>query len=226
MIKRRRKKVDFTEADNLAIQRCLNGEKEAYRELVDRYQRRGISIAYGYVHNIDDAQDMVQEAFVRAYKNLNRFEIGSSFVAWFSKIVVNVCIDHYRKQKKRRGVEYEDEYRRRDAIDQFAFAGNSTDLQPHNNIEQEELSSAIQNALNRLSENHRTIILLREIEGLSYEEIAESMDCNLGTVMSRLHHARKKLQEALKPYLSSAGDVELLRRAGEGVGTKRKPQES
>ena len=92
MIKRRRKKVDFTEADNLAIQRCLSGDKEAYRELVDRYQRRGISIAYGYVHNIDDAQDMVQEAFMRAYKNLNRFEIGSSFVAWFSKIVVSFFI--------------------------------------------------------------------------------------------------------------------------------------
>ena len=223
MIKRRRKRQDFTEADNLAIQRCLEGDKNAYRELVDRYQRRAVSIAYGYVHNTDDAQDMVQEAFIRAYKNLNRFEPGSSFIAWFSKIVVNVCIDHYRKQKKRKSVEYDDSYQRRDAIDGHALAGNPIELQPHRRLEQEELSGAIEQALSRLSENHRTIIVLREVEGLSYEEIAESMSCNLGTVMSRLHHARKKLQEALRPYLNSAGEEELAQRAGEGVGTKRNP---
>ena len=221
MIKRRRKRQDFTEADNLAIQRCLEGEKDAYRELVDRYQRRGISIAYGYVHNMDDAQDMVQEAFVRAYKNLQRFEPGSSFIAWFSKIVVNVCIDHYRRQKKRRSVEYDDTYQRRDAIDGHTLAGNPIELQPHRRLEQVELSEAIESALSRLSENHRTIILLREVEGLSYEDIAESMDCNLGTVMSRLHHARKNLQEALRSYLNATGEGELAAKAGEGVGTKR-----
>jgi RNA polymerase sigma-70 factor (ECF subfamily) len=170
---------------------------------------------------MDDAQDMVQEAFVRAYKGLERFELGSSFIAWFSKIVVNVCIDYYRKQKKRRSVEYDDTYHRRDESAEHSLVGNTRELQPHRRMEREELSEALEQALNLLSENHRTIMILREIDGLSYEEIAETMDCSIGTVMSRLHHARKKLQEKLRPYLKSIGATHLAERAGDGVGTKR-----
>jgi RNA polymerase sigma-70 factor, ECF subfamily len=218
---RRRRRVDHTEADNLAIKRCLEGDKDAFTELVDRYQRRGISIAYGYVHNYDDAQDMVQEAFVRSYKGLNRFEPGSSFSAWFGRIVVNVCIDHYRKQKKRTSVEYDDSYIRRDAINEHSFVGTTRDLEPHHRSEQEELREALDLAINKLSEKHRTIIILREIDDLSYEEIAEVIQCSLGTVMSRLHHARKNLQEALRPYLKAIGELHLADQAGEGVGTKR-----
>lgn len=225
MIKRRRRSADHTEADNQAIKECLAGNKEAFRELVDRYQRRGISIAYGYVHSMDDAQDMVQEAFMRAYKGLDRFEPGSSFSAWLSKIIVNVCIDHYRKRKKRGSVEYDDSYRRSDASTEHSFVGTTRDLEPHHRSEQEELKEALDQALNRLSDKHRTVIVLREIDDLSYEDIAESLQCSIGTVMSRLHHARKNLQEALRPYLKASGELYLAERAGEGVGTKRKHEE-
>ncbi len=221
MVKRRKRGTDHREADNLAIRKCLNGDKSAFRELVDRHQRRGISIAYGYVHSYDDAQDMVQEAFVRSYKGLDRFEPGSSFSAWFGKIVINVCIDHYRKQKKRNAVEYDDTYIRSDTNAEFSFVGSTHDLEPHHRSEQVELQEALEQALSKLSEKHRTVIVLREIDDLSYEEIADTMQCNLGTVMSRLHHARKKLQEALRPFLKASGELYLADQAGEGVGTKR-----
>jgi RNA polymerase sigma-70 factor (ECF subfamily) len=87
--------------------------------------------------------------------------------------------------------------------------------------ERVELNAALQAALSTLSESHRTVIVLREVEGLSYDEIAESMDCHIGTVMSRLHHARKKLQESLRPYLVESGMEYLAEKAGDGVGTKR-----
>ena len=224
MIRRRRQQVDTKEADNHAIKRCLDGEQKAFNELVERYQKRGISVAYGYVHNYDDAEDMVQEAFVRAYKGLDRFELGSSFAAWFKKIVVNVCIDHYRKQKKRNSVEYDETYKRTDATEEYSFVGTTHDLEPHHRSEQEELREALEQALNKLSDKHRTIVVLREIDDHSYEEIAEILDCSIGTVMSRLHHARKNLQEALRPYLKATGELYLAQQAGEGVGTKRKPE--
>lgn len=208
--------------DNKAIQRCLAGDQEAFREIVERHQARAISIAMGYVNrNFNDAQDMVQEAFLRAYKSLDRYIPNSSFSAWFGRIVVNVCIDYYRKQKKRNSVEYDDGYNRRDVSAEHSFVGTTRDLEPHHRSEQEELQEALKQAMNKLSEKHRTIIILREVDDLSYEEIAEVMDCNLGTVMSRLHHARKKYQEALRPYLKSIGEFELAAHAGEGVGTKR-----
>lgn len=223
---RRRKRAhnngEQNDSDQKIIERCLAGEQAAFQELVERHQKRGISIALGYVNrNFTDAQDMVQEAFLRAYKGLNRFIPGSSFSAWFSKIVVNVCIDHYRKQKKRNSVEYDDSYKRRDVTDEHSFVGNTRDLEPHHRSEQAELHQALEVAMNKLSEKHRTIIILREVDHRSYEEIAEILDCSLGTVMSRLHHARKNYQEALRPYLKSIGEYQLAALAGEGVGTKR-----
>jgi RNA polymerase sigma-70 factor (ECF subfamily) len=167
---------------------------------------------------------MVQEAFVRVYRGLDRFELGSSFGAWFKKIVVNVCIDHYRKQKKRNSVEYDETYKRTDATEEHSFVGTTHDLEPHHRSEQEELREALEQALNKLSEKHRIIVVLREIDDHSYEEIAEILDCSIGTVMSRLHHARKNLQEALRPYLKASGELYLAEQAGEGVGTKRKTE--
>ena len=95
-------KKDFRKEDNDAIQRCLNGDETGFRELVERYQRRAIGVALGYVKNIEDAQDIVQDAFMRTYRNLATFDTKSHFFTWFYRIVVNACIDDYRKKKKRR----------------------------------------------------------------------------------------------------------------------------
>jgi RNA polymerase sigma-70 factor (ECF subfamily) len=218
--------LDEREADRRAIERCLKGDREAFSELVNRYQKPALHLAYRYVRHDDDALDLVQDAFLKAYKALERFELGSSFYAWLSKIVSNSCIDHLRKQKKRRGVEYEDTYHRRDADPERALSADMSDAHPATAYETRELQEVINTALMTLSDKHREVIILRELEQLSYEEIAQATSAHIGTVMSRLHHARKKLQEALRPYYESIGDEHLVSLIGEGVGTKRKVKPS
>lgn len=202
--------------DEELIDRCRRGEPQAYRELVERYQRRAVGIALGMLRNREDALDAAQEAFVKVYRNLEGFKGDSSFYTWLYRIVVNVCIDHIRKHRKAKAVEYDDTFRRRDEIQDVPLTGNTRPMHPAFGVENKELEKALNEALAQLSENHRTILVLREVEGLSYEEIAEVMECHLGTVMSRLHHARKNMQKALKPYLEAAGS-ELAERAGAGV---------
>lgn len=203
------------------IERCKAGDRQAFSILVSKYQRRAFGIAYGILKNPDDAMDAAQDAFVKVFRNIGGFKGNSSFYTWFYRIVVNVCIDQYRRKKKMRSVEYDDTYRRRDESDGVhPLQGNTRPMHPGEKFKQEELGEVLYAALETLSDNHRTIIILREVEGLSYEEIAETMDCHLGTVMSRLHHARKNLQKALKPYLEEFGDPRALR-AGAGVRKKR-----
>ncbi|MCA9541039.1 MAG: sigma-70 family RNA polymerase sigma factor [Myxococcales bacterium] len=212
--------MDATEEEIIA--RCQRGDRAAFQLLVARYQRRAYGIAYGMLRNSDDAMDAAQDAFVKVLRNIHGFKGESSFYTWFYRIVVNVCIDHCRKHRKFKNVEYDDTYKRRDESDGVApLVGNTRPLHPGFSFENDELGQVLNAALDTLTENHRTIILLREVEGLSYEEIAETMDCHLGTVMSRLHHARKNLQKALKPYLDAAGNP-LGDRAGAGVRKPRK----
>lgn len=211
-----------TSPEDELIARCQRGDRQAFEQLVRKYQRRAYGIAYGVLKNPDDAMDAAQDAFVKVFRNIEGFRGNSSFYTWFYRIVVNVCIDRYRKRKKSRSVEYDDTYRRRDeSVGVHPLHGNTRPMNPGDKFFQEELGEVLAEALDTLSENHRTIIVLREIEGMSYEEIAETMDCHLGTVMSRLHHARKNLQNALKPYLESAGDPRA-RRAGKGVRKKQR----
>ena len=202
--------------DQELVARCQRGDHRAFRVLVDKYQRRAYGIAMGILRNPDDARDAAQEAFIKVFRNVDGFKGDSSFYTWLYRIVVNVCIDHIRKHKKARNIEYDETFRRRDEIEEFPLTANTRAMQPGVAHEVKELNGVLEEALARLSENHRTIILLREVEGLSYEEIAEVMDCHLGTVMSRLHHARKNLQLALKPYLEGAGSG-MAERAGLGV---------
>lgn len=204
------------------IARCKQGDRRAFEMLVSKYQRRAYAIAYGVLRNPDDAMDAAQDAFVKVFRNIKSFKGDSSFYTWFYRIVVNVCIDQCRRRKKMKSVEYDDTFRRKDeSAGVMPLQGNTRPMHPGAKFDQEELNAVLSAAIDSLSENHRTIIILREIEGLSYEEIAEVMDCHLGTVMSRLHHARKNLQKALKPYLEAAGDP-LADRAGRGVRKQRK----
>jgi RNA polymerase sigma-70 factor (ECF subfamily) len=116
-----------------------------------------------------------------------------------------------------RSVEYDDSYKRRDeTVGVVPLTGNTRPMHPGAAFESDELGKVLNDALSKLTENHRTILLLREVEGMSYEDIADSMDCHLGTVMSRLHHARKNLQKVLKPYLEASGST-LSERVGAGV---------
>ena len=199
------------------IARCRRGDRSAFQILVERYERRAYGISYGMLRNRDDAMDAAQDAFVKVFRNIGSFKGDSSFYTWFYRIVKNVCIDHCRKKSRAKTVEYDETYRRKDEDPGVMnLTGNTRSMQPGVAFEQAELGTILSEALARLSENHRAIIVLREVDGLSYEEIAEIMDCHLGTVMSRLHHARKNLQKVLKPYLDAAGS-DLSKRAGAGV---------
>ena len=206
--------------DQELVARCQRGDHRAFRVLVDKYQRRAYGIAIGVLRNPEDARDAAQEAFIKVFRNIDGFKGDSSFYTWLYRIVVNVCIDHFRKNRRVRNVEYDETFKRRDEMEQVPLSGNTRAMHPGVALETQELNGVLAEALATLSENHRTIILLREVEGLSYEEIAEVMECHLGTVMSRLHHARKNLQNALKPFLESAGDP-LAERAGQGVRRER-----
>lgn len=189
--------------------RAQNGEQAAFRLLVERYQRKVYSVAYSMVRNPEDAMDLSQEAFIKAYRNLDGFQGSSSFYTWIYRITVNLAIDHLRKRGRYHSVDYDDRIGRND--DEVAGDGSilpsRLDTNPSKNLIRRELADKMEAALATLSEKHRTILLMREVDGMSYEDMAEVLGISKGTVMSRLHHARKNMQQALEGYLG--GSTEL-----------------
>ncbi len=181
--------------DHALVRAVLDGDATAYRGLVERYQGRIHSVVYGMVRNPEDARDLTQDAFLKAYKNLHRFRLQSSFYTWLCRIAMNVAIDHLRKQKVRKAELFEEGIATKDSGGVISLAHRRED--PGRNLERKRLGERIMAALDELPEDQQQIIVLREIEGLSYKEIAEVCDIPEGTVMSRLYYARKKLQAAL-----------------------------
>lgn len=173
------------------IERAKKGDTKAFGALIERYQRRVVGVALGVAHNPDDALELAQETFVRAFENIARFESRSSFSTWLYRIAANVAIDFRRRENRHpilRGEEAENELRRLPSASGDSYAATR----------RSELGQRINEALEELTPEHRTVILLREVEGLSYDEISEVMQCPRGTVMSRLHYARNHLREILK----------------------------
>ena len=206
--------------DHELVALSQSGDRRAFGVLVERYQRRAFAVAMGYLKNPEDAMDAAQDAFVKAFRNIKGFKGNSKFYTWLYRIVVNVCIDQIRKRRRARTVEYDETFKRRDEAVVGPLAGNTRPMHPGAAAESKQLNVVLKAALDELSENHRTVIVLREVDGRSYEEIAEIMQCHIGTVMSRLHHARKNLQKALKPYLEATGNP-MGERAGAGVRKSR-----
>ena len=178
----------------LAAQR---GDRGAFKVLFERYHRRAYALAFGVVRHQEDALDVVQDAFIKAHKYLDKFEGNSSFYTWLYRIVMNLAIDHIRKHRRVRPVEL-DEQRLEDGGDEGdgllpkLLGGN-----PGRALMDKEIRQRIDTALGELSENHRSVLVMRELEGLSYEEMAQAMGCSKGTIMSRLFHARKNMQKRL-----------------------------
>ena len=182
--------------DQALIVQCRAGDQNAFRELVSRYQRKVYGIAFGMVHNADDAMDVTQEAFIRVHKYLDRFKGTSSFYTWIYRITVNLCIDHLRKRGKSQTVDYDDAIAH-DEDSEVALLPSTLHMRPDRNLDRRELGEIIDKALKTLSPAHRAVILMREVEGLSYKEMAEAMQVSTGTIMSRLFHARRRMQVAL-----------------------------
>ena len=177
------------------IARAQKGDRRAFEILIERYHKRVYSVALGMVSDPESALDVSQEAFVKAYQSIGGFKGKSNFYTWIYRIAVNCSIDYLRREKKERALGYDDEIR----IEDEAQEGMSQELpSPDSTIRRSELKDAILKAIETLPEEQRAAILLREIQGLSYKEIAEVLQCSKGTVMSRLHYARQKLQKKLK----------------------------
>ena len=185
-------------SDLEVIQRVRNGESEAFRLLVERYQGRAHRLALRVLRDEEAARDAVQDAFVKAYSALARFEGRSSFFTWLYRLVMNQCLDVRRRDKSAREVEYEEggELEAEASlppvpeVDGVSFAPAAT-------LMRKELLAHLARAVEQLPPAARETLLLREVEGLSYAEIATALAIPKGTVMSRLHYARKQLQRLL-----------------------------
>jgi RNA polymerase sigma-70 factor, ECF subfamily len=185
--------------DGELVEDARKGDRDAFRTLFERYHRRAYSLAYGVVHNADDALDVVQDAFIKAHKYLDKFEGTSSFYTWLYRIVMNLAIDHLRKHRKSRAVDFSDTN-----VQEGDAAVGDEDLvpkilggNPGRALVDKEIRGRIEAALEELSPNHRSVLVMRELEGLSYEEMAQVMGCSKGTIMSRLFHARRNMQKRL-----------------------------
>lgn len=189
--------------DRDLVEAARRGDREAFRTLFERYHRRAYALAFGVVRHPDDALDVVQDAFIKAHKYLDKFEGNSSFYTWLYRIVMNLAIDHIRKHRRVRPVELDEQRLADDGADE-GLLPKLLGSNPGRALMDKEIRGRIDAALGELSENHRAVLVMRELEGLSYEEMAQAMGCSKGTIMSRLFHARKNMQRQLVDLVDHA----------------------
>ncbi len=185
------------------VRRCQEGDHQAYRVLVERYEGRLYNLACSILGDREVARDAAQTAFIRAYQALPRFRADAGFYTWLYRIAVNVCLNAAQKEKRRRDST---------SLDDLLETGHFTsehlwELQtPAGNFERLQLQETIQDYLNHLSPEHRMVIVLKDIEGFSQEEISETLNCSVGTVKSRLSRARAQLRDLLRPVYAEWKD--------------------
>ena len=179
------------------VAKAQAGDTAAFDALVTRYRSRAFSMIYNMVRNEQDAWDVTQDGFVKAWKNIGRFRGQSAFYTWLYRILMNVAIDSLRRKQVEGGTEFDDAIGLHN-IEPGAATTPRGELEPARRLGDKEIRARIDEAITRLSPDHRAVIVMREIDGLDYQEIADAMGSSLGTVMSRLFYARKKLQTMLK----------------------------
>jgi RNA polymerase sigma-70 factor (ECF subfamily) len=195
--------------DSELVDRAQNGDRDAFQELVERYQQKVYSICYSKLKDEQDSQDVSQDVFIKVYRYLDNFNKNSSFYTWLYRITVNTCIDFLRKENRVQKVDYDDSIKREEDLEGMDdLMPTKLGVDPGKALGRKELRQKMLEALNSLSEKHRTILNLREVEGLSYKEMAEVLEISKGTVMSRLYHARQYFQEALEEYLGDSLEIE------------------
>lgn len=181
------------------VRKAQHADVGAYDELVRRYQGRIYATVYHMTSNHEDANDLAQETFIKAYRALKTFKGDSSFYTWVYRIAVNKTINFLKQRKNRTHMSLNDvDFHAENDPDLVALVSDKT---PRRDLNLIELQDKLNAAMQKLSEHHRMVVTLHDIQGLSHEEIGEIMDCNIGTVRSRLFYARQQLQAYLTDYL-------------------------
>jgi len=182
--------------DTDLVRLCQNGDMTAFEQLFRRHQDRIYNIAYRMMNNREDALDMTQEIFIRAYQKIKDFNFRSAFSTWLYRLALNLCTDELRKQKSKKKIEIsaDDLGLTTDVMSVIQVDENT----PEDNVISKEQEKQVWDAINSLKDKDRAIIILRDMEGLSYEEISDVLKCSLGRVKSRLHEARQKLKDILE----------------------------
>jgi RNA polymerase sigma-70 factor (ECF subfamily) len=186
---------NYSSTDDAALVKAARkGELSAFEELVFRHRDPIYARAFSMTRNEQDAIDLSQEAWVKGWQRLEQFQGDSSFTTWMTRIVINLCLDHLRKQKRQHAESIE-------AMDEESGGVERqmpvVTVNPTAGLERAELRKTIDGALNQLSAEHRTVLVLHEFEDLEYKEIAKTIGCSIGTVMSRLFYARRKMATLL-----------------------------
>jgi len=189
------RKLDYPSAEDKAlVDASQKGDMQAFEELVARHRDKIYARAFSMMRNEEEAMDLSQEAWVKAWQRLKQFQGEASFVTWMTRIVINLCLDQLRKQKRFRA----------ESVEQLDEESGGVERQmpvvvpnPTERLERIELRQRIDRALGQLSHEHRTALILHEFEDLEYKEIAKRMGCSIGTVMSRLFYARRKMASLL-----------------------------
>ncbi|UOG91678.1 MAG: RNA polymerase sigma factor RpoE [Candidatus Thiothrix sulfatifontis] len=180
------------------VQRVQSGDKRSFDVLVLKYQHKVVSLVLRYVHDHDTAQDVAQEAFIKAYKGLKNFRGESAFYTWLYRIAINSAKNYLVSQNRRLPDNDIDAHEAEQFEGESALKEYAT---PERELLTAEIQSTVSKAIEDLPEDLRTAIMLRELEGMSYEEIAETMDCPIGTVRSRIFRARESIDKVLRPLL-------------------------
>jgi len=175
------------------ISRCQQGDQDALKEIFDQYQKKVYRIAYGVVRQREEALDIVQEVFIKLFRSIKSFKGKSHFYTYLYRMTMNTAIDHTRKMKRQPPPNREEN-------GELQLPDNPEE-RPDRVFAHKELEEKVRWAMDQLSPDQKAVLVFREIEGLSYQEIADAMGCSIGTVMSRLHYGRKRVQELLRDYV-------------------------
>ncbi len=181
--------------EELLLEKSKAGDVEAFEKLIEIYQKKIFNLAYRMIGNFDDANDLAQETFIRVFRSIASFKGQSAFSTWIYRITTNVCLDELRKRKNKKEMSLDAEIQLEDG--EMKRQIMSDDPLPDEVAEREEIRSIVSGAIDSLPEDQRLVITLRDIQGLSYDEIADVLDCPSGTVKSRINRARQALKNVL-----------------------------
>ncbi len=179
----------MSDIDIYLIKKCVDGDIKSFEQLIAKYEKNAFAMALRYLGNYDDACDVTQDALIKVYKNISKFRFESSFTTWLYRIVINTSKDFLKKRTREKNISIED--------NQLDFPVESDKGTPEKLAESEEVKSEVHKALDNINENYRLAIVLKDIQGFTYDEISNILEIPIGTVRSRISRGRGELKKEL-----------------------------